>query len=132
MAAKKFNAGMVTVSNEPLTVTIDGIGDVEIELNDADMDRVLGLRRAMANEGKDKDLSDPVEAMGAMFTLTTLVVKSAVKEVMSNDQAVQLIVKTGGTQGDMVRQLVKRFGVSDLLRSGMDDDGGSDVDDIPT
>ena len=132
MTAKKFSAKMVAVSSEPLAVTIDGVGEVEIELHEASMDRVLTIRKEMAKAGQENDLSDNVVAMGVMFLLTTLLVRSAVKEELTDDEAVQLITKSGGIHSDFVKKLCKRFGVSDILNSQTDDDGGLDVADIPT
>ena len=129
---KSFALDMLTVSDAPIVASVAGQGKVKFEVKELDADQIIALREhfigLMAELGQEPE---PAAANRLIFQMGVDLICQTVKPEINRKQAVRLLPIVGGVNGELVRELAIRCGVSDLLIHGPEDDGGSQSD-IPT
>ena len=128
---KTFTIDMVESDTE-LVVNVSGQGKVKFETVEVSTELISELRCKfieLASEiGED---NDPVKAHNAMFKMAIYLVEHTVLPKLTSEQALQLVPLSGGVNGGLVKELVIRFGLADLMSHTQEDDGGLQ-DEIPT
>ena len=122
---KSFDLKMLDVPKGNIETNLAGIGPVSFEVKELDSDDIIEFRRHFIEVVSELgENPDPADANIALFKVAVEIVKDTLIPELTTDQAIKLIPMTGGANGDFVRQIAIRCGVSDLLFQSDDDDEG--------
>ena len=122
---KSFDLKMLDVPKGHIETSLAGIGPVSFEVKELDSDDIIEFRRHFIGVVSELgENPDPADANIALFQVAVEIVKNALIPELTTDQAIKLIPMAGGANGDFVRQIAIRCGVSDLLFQSDDDDEG--------
>ena len=130
---KHFVIEMLDGGGDVIAVQVHGQGTVGFATVPITYERTEALRKHCAK--RLGELGDDMEndvAIGLVYELTVHVVRETLKPKLTLDQASQIIGITGGVRGDLVTELLIRFGVSDILLNRPDDGPEGMQEELPT
>ena len=130
---KTFSSKMLDTGADLVSAPYHSEGEINFELNPRTTELIIQLRTEMgvrAQTPEDGKEPDDAEAVKIMFDLAIMLVRTALREELSSEQALVLITNCGGIHGELVSKLASRFGVADVLLPAGADAG--EQEELPT
>ena len=128
--AKKFALALIQADQGPVIAEFTGQGLVEFPVRDPGLEEVLEFRAWASRKFAD---AEEMEDQGSLvFRMIIRMVKAAIDEELTDDDALAIVKSTGGPMSPFVYELARRCGVSDILKPARPSDGGTFQNEIPT